>query len=74
MFENNLYSSHRYFLFSTGTSLKGKYFNTQEEALNAMYKYCQKNDIQVEVTEDDYFGKKFSNHNGVRFYINKVIY
>lgn len=63
---------HRYYLFSTGTKLKAKYFNSRKEALNFMYRYCAKHNITVELTEDDKHEKKFSNHAGVRFYINRV--
>lgn len=63
---------HRYYLFSTGTHMKSGYYATRQEALNAMYQYCQKHNIKLECTEDDKHEKKFSNHNGVRFYINRI--
>lgn len=71
-YQNYTPVTHRYYLFSTGTDLKARYFDTRKEALNAMYKYCEKHNIKVELTEDDRHEKKYSNHNGVRFYINRV--
>lgn len=75
MLTNYLFTPNyfKYYLFSTGTKLKNKYYNNQRDALDAMYKYCYKNNIELECTEDDIFGKKYSNHKGVRFYINKVL-
>lgn len=64
--------THKYYLFSTGTNLKGKYFNTRKEATAYMSAYCAKHNIIVEITEDDKHEKKYSNHKGVRFYINRV--
>lgn len=74
MFLDNVFypKYHRYYLFSTGTSLKARYFDTRKAALDAMYKYCDAHNIHVELTEDDKHEKKYSNHNGVRFYINRV--
>ena len=40
MFEDLLFDSqpyHKYYLFSTGTTLKGKYYNTRKEAEIAMH-------------------------------------
>lgn len=55
-----------------GTKLKSKYFDTRREALDYMYKYCAKHSIHVELSENDKHEKKYSNHQGVRFYINRV--
>lgn len=63
---------HRYYLYSTGTSLKPKYYDTRLDAEKAMNKYCVKNGIVIECTENDKHFKKYSNHKGVRFYINRV--
>lgn len=63
---------HRYYLFATGTDCKPGYYYSREEANRAMYSYCAKKHIQVECVEDDKHSKKYSNHNGVRFYINRV--
>lgn len=64
--------NHYYYLFSTGTSLKAKSYATRREAEIAMNNYCAKHDIQVECTEHDKHERKYSNHNGVRFYINRI--
>ena len=63
---------HRYYLFSTGTGLKPKYYDSRNEAEDAMYAYCMKNHIYVECTECDKHERKYSNHNGIRFYINRI--
>ena len=75
MFEDLLFNSqpyHKYYLFSTGTTLKGKYYNTRKEAEIAMHNYCIKHNITVECTEYDKHERKYSNHHGIRFYINRV--
>jgi len=66
----NIY--HRYYLYSSGTGLKPKLYNTRLDAEKAMNNYCVKNGIVVECTENDKHLKKYSNHKGVRFYINRV--
>ena len=70
--ENYIPATHKYYIFSTGTRLKSKYFDTRREALDYMYKYCAKHSIHVELSENDKHEKKYSNHQGVRFYINRV--
>lgn len=75
MFEDLLITAqsyHKYYLFSTGTKLKDQYFNTRKEAEIAMYNYCRKYGIVIECTEYDKHERKYSNHNGIRFYINRV--
>lgn len=75
MFEGFLIASqpyHKYYLFSTGTSLKSGYYSTRREAETAMHNYCNKHNITVECTEYDKHERKYSNHQGVRFYINRV--
>ena len=75
MFEDLLITAqpiHKYYLFSTGTTLKNRYFDTRKAAEIAMYDYCRKYNIVVECTEYDKHMRKYSNHNGVRFYINRV--
>jgi len=74
MFESQFSSWTRYYLFSTGTKFKARFFDSKQDALNAMYKYCDKYGIHLEVSEDDVFGVKYTNHAGCRFYLNKVIY
>ena len=64
--------AHQYYLFSTGTTLKNGYYNTRREAEIAMNTYCAKHNIRVECTEQDKHERKYSNHSGVRFYINRV--
>ena len=75
MFEDLLITtqlSHKYYLFSTGTKLKAKYFDTRKEAEIAMNQYCMNHNITVECTECDKHERKYSDHHGVRFYINRV--
>ncbi len=69
---NSPIQAHRYYLYSTGTTLKAKYYTTRKEAEIAMHEYCSKNSIQVECTEQDKHERKYTNHHGVRFYINRV--
>ena len=64
--------AHQYYLYSTGTSLKSQTFNTRKDAEIAMNQYCAKHNIKVECTECDKHERKYSNHNGVRFYINRI--
>lgn len=69
----NFVNNHKYFLFCTGTKFKGKTtFNTRALAEDAMKKFCMNNGIQVELTERDKHEAKYSNHKGIRFYINRV--
>lgn len=63
---------HQYYLYSTGTSMKDQTFYTRKDAEAAMQKYCAKRGIKVECTECDKHERKYSNHNGVRFYINRI--
>lgn len=63
---------HGYYLFASGTGLKGKVYKTRVEAEGAMFTYCQLNNIEVECTECDKHERKYSNHNGIRFYINRI--
>ena len=55
--------NHSYYVFSTGTEL----------AEIEMHKYCKKHNITgLECTECDKHERKYSNHKGVRFYINRI--
>lgn len=63
---------HLYYLFSTGTNCKNGYYTSREEATRTMFKYCADNNIKIECTEYDKHYRKYSNHNGIRFYINRV--
>lgn len=72
MFDNLFNAGHSYYLFSTGTNFKGKTFSSRAEAESFMKAYCAKNNISIELTEDDKHEKKYSDHKGVRFYINRV--
>jgi len=72
MWNSQPYSVHKYYLYSTGTQLKNKYYNTRKEAEIAMNSYCLKNNIDIECTECDKHERKYSNHKGIRFYINRV--
>lgn len=72
LFDSNPIKSHQYYLFSTGTTMKNGYYETRRDAEIAMHNYCNKNGIHVECTEYDKHERKYSDHNGVRFYINRV--
>lgn len=65
-------TTHQYYVFSTGTNLKSKYFNTRKDAEIYVNNYCNSNGIKIECTECDKHERKYSNHRGVRFYINRV--
>ena len=69
---NLLPQPHTYYLHSTGTQLKDKTFPTRLDAEIYMHNYCNRYDIKVECTECDKHERKYSNHNGVRFYINRI--
>ena len=64
---------HSYYLFSSGTvgAPTGTY-PTRLSAETAMREFCTQHNIEVECTEDDKHYKKYSNHAGVRFYINRI--
>lgn len=68
-FEN---PSHRYFVHSTGTGLRDRTFSSRRDAEIFMQEYCKDAGIMVECTECDKHERKYSNHNGVRFYINRI--
>ena len=65
-------ASHEYYVYSTGTDCKNRYFSTRKEAEIYMNNYAAKHGIQLECTEFDKHERKYSNHNGVRFYINRI--
>ena len=66
-------NKHKYVLFSSGTTIKkSKTFNTRLDAEIFMNNYCLKNGIVVECTEYDKHERKYSNHHGVKFYINRI--
>lgn len=64
---------HTYYVYSSGTDFKGQEFETRLEAEQAMWEYCLKQGIKsLECTECDKHERKYSNHKGVRFYINRI--
>ena len=65
-------NQHYYYVYSTGTNYKPKQYNSRQEAESSMYKYCNKNGIILECSERDKHERKYTNHKGVRFYINRV--
>lgn len=69
---NDLPRAHQYYLHSTGTGLNDKTFNSRLDAEIYMNQFCIKNNIKIECTEYDKHERKYSNHNGVRFYINRI--
>ena len=72
LFGNNVPQSHRYYVHSTGTGLKDRSFDTRREAEIYMQNYCAAAGINLECTELDRHERLYSNHNGVRFYINRI--
>ncbi len=72
MFYISAIPAHTYCLYSEGTKMRTMYFTSRNDAKRAMYKYCNKHGIQIECTENDKHEKKYSNHNGVRFFINRI--
>lgn len=69
---NEAPQAHEYYLFSTGTGMKDRYYHTRKEAEAAMNTYCTRHGITVECTECDKHERKYSDHKGIRFYINRV--
>ena len=72
---NNLYffdTPHKYYVCATGTPFKSATRSSRKECEALMNDYCYKHNIQVECTECDKHERKYSNHNGVRFYINRI--
>ena len=63
---------HEYYVFASGTNFKSGYYPTRKAAECAMHNYCNRNGINLECVECDAHERKYSNHNGVRFYINRV--
>lgn len=63
---------HSYYVFSSGTGFKAREFGTRKEAENAMESYCARNGIRLECTECDRHERKYSDHKGARFYINRI--
>lgn len=64
--------NHKYLLFCTGAKCKTKEYDTRLEAEIAMHNWCNKNGVVVECTERDKHQRKYSNHQGIRFYINRI--
>lgn len=71
-YRNHSMHCYRYYLFSTGTTLKPRFFNSRIDAEAEMYNYCAKHGIQIECSELDKHERKYTNHAGVRFYINRA--
>lgn len=64
---------HMYYVFSSGTNFKPVTKSSRILAEIEMRKYCIKHNITgLECTEYDKHERKYSNHNGVRFYINRI--
>lgn len=65
--------THKYFISVTGLDAKSKTFNTRKEAEIYMHYLCDKFNVSgIECVEYDKHERKYSNHCGVRFYINRV--
>lgn len=69
---NDYFPRHHYSVFVTGIKCKKKLFDTRQEAESYMWECCSKFGITVECTECDKHERKYSNHCGVRFYINRI--
>lgn len=65
-------SYHKYYLFASGINFKAKTFTSRKEAEIAMNTFCALNGICLECTEYDKHERKYSNHCGIRFYINRI--
>ena len=64
---------HTYYVFSTGTNFKPVTKSSRLLAEREMNKDWKKhNIIELECTECDKHERKYSNHKGVRFYINRI--
>ena len=64
---------YKYYVFSTGTTFKPVTKSSRLLAEIEMQKYYKKHNITgLECTECDKHERKYSNHNGVRFYINRI--
>lgn len=63
---------HKYFMFVEGLKIPSRLFDTRLEAEICMHLICQHKHITVDCVEYDKHERKYSNHNGIRFYINRV--
>lgn len=64
---------HKYYLFATGfKGFKARYFNSRQAAEEYMNLYCAKYNIKIECTEFDRHERKYSDHQGHRFYVNRI--
>lgn len=70
----NFYYSgfHKYCLSCSGAKMRTKYFNSRQEANEAMYKFCNKKGIHIECTDDSKHCKLYSDNNGVSFCVARV--
>lgn len=66
------FKKHYYYLASVGTNLKGAIFDSRHDAEVKMNSYCAEHNITVECTECDKHSRKYSNHKGVLFFINRM--
>lgn len=64
--------THSYYMFCSGIKGPSGYYATRRDAEDAMNSYCQAHGIKLECTERDRHERKYSDHHGVRFYINRV--
>ena len=63
---------HEYYVYADGVDCKPAYFLTRKEAEIYMNNYASSHSIQLECTECDKHERKYSNHKGDRFYINRI--
>jgi len=69
----NNFNRHNYYVTATGINCKSKTFDTRKAAEAYMWLCCSKAKVfGLECTECDKHERKYSNHKGVRFYINRV--
>lgn len=65
-------NNHRYNLYASGIKFRSKEFDSRKEAEIKMNEICNKLNINVDCTEYDKHERVYSNHNGIKFYINRI--
>lgn len=67
-----LVPNHKYYVCASGINFKAKSFKTRLDAEIAMREFCSRHNITLECVEFDKHERKYSNHSGIRFYINRI--
>lgn len=63
---------HKYLLFIEGLPIRSRVFDTRLDAEIFMHRICKQKNLIIESTEVDKHEYKYSNHQGIRFYINRI--